>query len=59
MSDDTEQVHNESIDVTYLRKRYMNIAPTGHNFVFIERQNLPYSVLLAFISLEYCHNHTM
>ena len=34
MSDDTEQVHNESIDITYLRKRYMNIAPTGHNISF-------------------------
>ena len=44
ISDDTEQVHNESIDMTYLRKRYMNIAPTGHNI--LERQNLSYSVML-------------
>ena len=49
MSDDTEQVHNESKDITYLRKRYMNIAPTGHIILFAERQNLPYSVLLGFI----------
>ena len=34
ISDDTEQVHNESIDMTYLRKKYMNIAPTGHNLSF-------------------------
>ena len=34
MSDDTEQVHNESIDMTYLRKRYNNIAPTGHDVLF-------------------------
>ena len=27
----TEQVHNESIDMTYLRKRYMNIALAGNN----------------------------
>ena len=31
ISDDTEQVHNESINMNYLRKRYMNIAPIGHN----------------------------
>ena len=31
MSYDTEQVHNESIVKTYLKKRYTNIAPTGHN----------------------------
>ena len=35
--------------MTYLRKVYMNIAPTGHNISFTERQNLPYSVLLEFI----------
>ena len=46
MSDDREQVNNKSIDMTYLRKRYMNIAPTGYNISFTERQNLPYSVLL-------------
>ena len=45
ISDDTEQVHNESIDMTYLRKRYMNIAPAGHNI--LERQNLSYSVMLG------------
>ena len=50
MSDDTEQVHIESIDMTYLRKRYMNIAPTGHNLSFTEWHNLPYSVPLGFIS---------
>ena len=44
ISDDTEQVHNESIDMTYLRKRYMNIAPAGHNI--LEWQNLSYSVML-------------
>ena len=48
MSDDTEQVHTECIDMTYLRKRYMSIAPTGHNLSFIERQNFTYSVLLGF-----------
>ena len=37
MSDDTEQVHNESIDMNYLIKRYMNIAPTGHNISFTEQ----------------------
>ena len=31
MSDDTEQVHNESIYMTYFRKIYTKIAPTGHN----------------------------
>ena len=31
MSDDMEQVHSESIVMTYLLKRYINIAPTGHN----------------------------
>ena len=36
ISDDTEQVHNEFIDMNYLRKRYINIAPTGHNLSFIE-----------------------
>ena len=49
MSDDTEQVHNETIDMNHLLKRYMNIVPTGHNISFTERQNLPYSVLLGFI----------
>ena len=34
VSDDTEQVHNVYIDMTYLRKRYINIAPTGHNLSF-------------------------
>ena len=48
MSDDTEQVHNESIDMTHLRKRYMNIAPTRHNISFTEWKNLPYNVLLGF-----------
>ena len=48
MSDDTEQVHNESIDMTYLRIGYMHIAPTGNNISFIEWQNLLYSVLLGF-----------
>ena len=58
MSYDTEQVHNESIDMTYLRKIYMNIAPIGKNI--LEQQNLSYSVLLGFNPhLEYCHNHTM
>ena len=33
MSYDTEQVHNESIDMTYLRKIYMNIAPIGKNLL--------------------------
>ena len=41
MSDDTEHVHNESIDMTYLRKIYMKIVPIGHNFSFTERHNLP------------------
>ena len=41
MSDDTEKVHNESIDMTFLRKRYTDIAPTGHNISFTGRQNLP------------------
>ena len=45
----TEQLHNESIDMTYLIKRYMNIAPTGHNLSFTEWYYLPYSVLLRFI----------
>ena len=49
MSDDTEQVHNESIDMTYLRKIYMNISPTGHNISFSEQKNLLYSVMLGFI----------
>ena len=31
MSYNKEQVHNESIDMTYLRKRCINIAPTGHD----------------------------
>ena len=58
ISDDTEQVHNESIDMTYLRKRYINIAPAGNNI--LERQNLSYSVMLGPPSpLEYCHNCTM
>ena len=46
---DTKQVHNESIHTTYLRKRYMNIAPTGHNLPFTELHKLPYSVLLGLI----------
>ena len=49
MSEDTEQVHNESIDMTYLRKRYMNTAPIGNIFSSTKLQNLPYSVLLGFI----------
>ena len=49
MSDDTEQFCNESIAMTYLFKRYMNISPTGHNFSFAERQKFPYSVLFGFI----------
>ena len=47
--DDREQVHNEYIDMTYLRKRYMNIAPTGHNISFTERKNIPSIFLLGFI----------
>ena len=43
MSDDTEQIHNESIYMTYLRRRYMSMAPTGHNILSIEQQNLPYN----------------
>ena len=46
MSDDTEQVHNEYIDMTYLRKRHINIAPTGHNISLTEWKNLLCSVLL-------------
>ena len=34
ISDDMEQVHNKYIDITYFRKRYMNIAPTGNNLSF-------------------------
>ena len=49
MSDYMEQVHNESIYMTYLGKRYINIAPTSHNISFIERQNPGYSFLLGFI----------
>ena len=49
ISDDTEQVHNESIDMTYLRKICMNISPTGHNISFLEQKNLLYSVMLGFI----------
>ena len=49
MLDDMEQVNNESIDMTYLRKRYTNTSPTGHNISFTERDNLPYSFLLVFI----------
>ena len=49
MSDDTEKIHNKSIDMIYLRKRYMNISPTGHNVSFTECQNLSHSVLLGFI----------
>ena len=36
--------------MTYLIKIYTNIAPTGHNISFTERQNPPYSFLLGFIS---------
>ena len=32
--DDTEKVHNESIEMTYIRKIHMNIAPTGNNILF-------------------------
>ena len=49
VSYDMEQVHNEYIDMTYLRKRYMNIAPTGHNISFTERKNIPSIFLLGFI----------
>ena len=35
ISDYIEQAHNESIDMTYLRKIYIDIAPTGHNIPFI------------------------
>ena len=49
MSYDMEQVHNESIDMNFLVKGYINIAPTGHNLSFIELQNLPYSVLIGLI----------
>ena len=42
-----EQVNNESINMTYLRKRYTNIAPIGHNFSFTGRKKLPYSVMLG------------
>ena len=49
MSDDTEQVHIEYIYMTYLRKIYINIAPTAHNISFTERQNPEYSVRLGFI----------
>ena len=34
MPDDTEQVHNEYIDITHIRKIHMNIAPTGNNIFF-------------------------
>ena len=43
MSDDMDQVNNESIDMTHLRKIYMNIAPTGHNNSFTECHKLSYS----------------
>ena len=44
-----DQVHNESIYMTYLLKRYTDIAPTGHNISFAERKNPPYGVLLGLI----------
>ena len=44
-----KQAHNESIDMNYLRKIWMNIAPKGHNISFLEWQNLPYSFLLGFV----------
>ena len=50
ISDNTEQAHNKYIDRTYLFKRYMNIEPTGHYLSFTGKQNLPYSVLVGFIS---------
>ena len=43
-----EQGYNEYIDMTYLRKRYMNISPIGNSVSVTERQNLPYSILLGF-----------
>ena len=49
MSDYMEQVHNESIYMTYLRKININIAPTSHTISFTERQNPEYSVRLGFI----------
>ena len=49
MSDYTQQFHNEFIDMNYLRKIFMNVAPIRHHFLFSEWQNLPYSVLLGFI----------
>ena len=50
MSNDTEQVHNEYIDMTYLFKIYTNIAPTGNNISFTEKQNFSYGVLLGLIT---------
>ena len=35
--------------MTYHRKIYINIVPTGHNIPFTEQQNFPYGFLLAFI----------
>ena len=35
--------------MTYLKKIYINIEPTGHNTSLKERQNPPYSVLLGLI----------
>ena len=43
------KVVNESIYITYLKKRYMNISPIGHNISFTELQNPPYSFPLGFI----------
>ena len=34
--------------MTYLRKIYTNIAPTGNNISFIERHNFPYGIILGF-----------
>ena len=49
MADDTKQVHNESIDMTYLGKGHINISQTGNNISFIEWKNLPYSFLVGYI----------
>ena len=35
--------------MTYIRKGYINIAPTGHICSFTERQNFPYIILSGLI----------
>ena len=35
--------------MTYYRKIYINIVPTGYNLPFAEQQNLPYVLPLLFI----------